>query len=70
MGVRRLGIFLSSMVASPPSTFFSWAFTKAVVATRAVAVRKLRRVALPTPFSGAGAEGDCAGSLGSLVTNR
>ena len=25
-GVRRLGTFLSSMAASPPSTFFSWAF--------------------------------------------
>ena len=40
----RLGIFLSSMAASPPSTFFSCAFKTEVAATRAVAVKKLRRV--------------------------
>ena len=43
-GVLRSGIFLSSMAASPPSTFFSCAFKTEVAATRAVAVKKLRRV--------------------------
>lgn len=36
----RSGIFLSSMAASPPSTFFSCAFKTEVAATRAVAVKK------------------------------
>ena len=43
MGFSRWGIFLSSMVASPPSTFFSCAFSAAVVAKIADAERKLRR---------------------------
>ena len=43
IGVVRTGIFLSSMTASPPSTFFSCAFRAAVAAARAVVVRKLRR---------------------------
>ena len=44
--VLRSGIFLSSMTARPPSTFFSCAFNAAVVATKAVAVRKERRASL------------------------
>ena len=43
IGVARTGIFLSSMTASPPSTFFSCAFTTDVAASTAVAERKLRR---------------------------
>jgi len=56
MGVARLGIFFSSMTASPPSTFFSCAFRVAVVANIAVAVRKERRASsiclASTVFSG------------------
>ena len=46
MGVWRFGIFLSSMAASPPSTFFSCAFRADAVAAIAVTVRKLRRASL------------------------
>ena len=44
MGVARLGIFLSSMTASPPSTFFSCALRAAVAANTAVVERNARRV--------------------------
>ena len=43
IGVARTGIFLSSMTASPPSTFFSCAFTADATASTAVVERKRRR---------------------------
>ena len=43
MGVARSGIFLSSMTASPPSTFFSCALRAAVAANTAVVERNARR---------------------------
>ena len=52
IGVARLGTFLSSMTASPPSTFFSCAWIADVTASTAVADRKLRREAPSTPPDG------------------
>ena len=49
MAAARAGIFLSSMTASPPSTFFSCAFRAAVVANTAVAERNARRVSSAAP---------------------
>lgn len=49
MAAARAGIFLSSMTASPPSTFFSCAFRAAVVANTAVAERNARRVSSAGP---------------------
>ena len=49
MAAARTGIFLSSMAASPPSTFFSCAFRVAVVANTAVAERNARRVSSAGP---------------------
>ena len=43
IGVARLGFFLSSIAARPPSTFFSCALTRDVAARVAERVRKLRR---------------------------
>lgn len=43
MACLRRGVFFSSMMARPPSTFFSCAFMAAVVASRAVVARKLLR---------------------------
>ena len=43
IGVARLGIFLSSMTANPPSTFFSCACSMAVVANKPVSDRNVRR---------------------------
>ena len=41
--MARLGIFLSSITARPPSTFFSCALSAEVAATIAVAVMNVRR---------------------------
>ena len=46
IGVERFGIFLSSITASPPSTFFSCAFRAEAVANVAPIVRKRRRLSV------------------------
>lgn len=57
--VLRVGIFLSSITASPPSTVFSCAFSVAVTAMTAVVAKKLRREA-DVVFSSLGCEVELA----------
>ena len=46
IGTVRFGAFFSTIVAKPPSTFFSWAFRAEVVATNETIERNSRR---PSP---------------------
>ena len=54
IGVARFGIFLSTITAKPPSTFFSCAFSVAVVRANVAAERNPRREL--SGFVGAGSE--------------